>query len=127
MAKVKNNVIEKKNLIVGGLIVVALILIALYFISYHTPQSLSSTSVTINQTPTCPATSYYNQSLGYCYWNASIYFNNSGGIRPACPPGAVYYNATNCKAEGDGTSAGDCVAGYVLDKQNSICEPLSVR
>ncbi|MDE1871352.1 MAG: hypothetical protein KGI06_03870 [Candidatus Micrarchaeota archaeon] len=77
----------------------------------------------------CPATSYYNSSLGYCYWNASIYFSGSG-VRPNCPPGAVYQNNSNCKAEGSqlagalGVNNSNCAAGYVYDKQNGLCEPL---
>ena len=60
----------------------------------------------------CPTNSYFNASLGYCYWNYTTSSQN-------CPPGAVYQNNTNCKAEG-----GNCAAGYTYDEQNGLCEPL---
>ena len=64
----------------------------------------------------CPEGSYFNSSLGYCYWNYSI--------GDQCPPGAVYQNNQNCHAEGAALNASDrCVAGYIYDEQNGLCEP----
>lgn len=75
----------------------------------YVPKCATSNNCTLSA---CPADSYFNSTLGYCYWN---YINAS----QSCPPGAVYQNGTNCRAEGD-----TCVAGYTYDKQNGLCEPL---
>jgi hypothetical protein len=128
------------GLTISAVAVILLVLFALPNLSHNQsklPLSFIPSCTTFNNCTesACPTGSYFNSSLGYCYWNQST----------NCPAGAIYQNNSNCKAEiiqpqiattsictsgnqncggGATTTIDACVAGYTYDKQNGICEPL---